>query len=436
MKFYNREAEIDLLKKTESRSGKAAQMTFVTGRRRIGKTSLLTSVYKGREALYFFVSKKNEALLCEEYVEEIQLKLGVTVFGTIRTFKDIFGYLMDLSQSRNFTLIVDEFQEFQSINPGIYSDMQHIWDAKKETSRINLVLCGSVYSLMKKIFENAKEPLFGRATGRLQLKPFSIPVLKKILRDFCPSFTNENLLAFYMITGGVAKYVELLAESGAFSLDEILDEIFSDNSLFLDEGRNILIDEFGKDYSNYFSILSLIASSKTARTEIESILEMNVGGYLDRLERDFSLIEKVRPMFSKPQSRSVKYRITDNFLDFWFRFIYKYRGAIEMGNYQYVKKIIKRDYKTYSGLVLEKYFTGKLSAEENLSAIGSYWESGNQNQIDIAAVNEYEKHAIIGEVKRQKSNINLQKLREKSVNLVQNLSGYDIHYQGFSMDDM
>lgn len=436
MKFYNRKKELALLNKIEQKSTQAAQMTFVVGRRRIGKTLLLTKASENKPMLYFFAGKKNEVLLCEEFLEEIKSKLGIEIFGTMKTFRDIFGYLMDLSQSRHFTLIIDEFQEFRSINPSIYSDMQNIWDAKKKHSKLNLILCGSVYSLMKRIFEHSKEPLFGRATARIHLKAFDIPTIKEILADYHPKYTNEDLLAFYMATGGVAMYVELLIEAKAFDLNSILNEIFSDNSLFLDEGKNVLIDEFGKDYGNYFSILSLIASSKTSRVEMESIMEMPIGGFLDRLENEFGLIEKVRPVLSKPSGRSVKYKIIDNFLNFWFRFIYKYRGAVEMGNLDYVKDLVKRDYKTYSGIILERYFTNQIASSENLSAIGSYWESGNQNEIDIVAINDYEKRAIIAEVKRQANKINLKVLKEKAANLIKKLPGYEIEFRGLSMDDM
>jgi AAA+ ATPase superfamily predicted ATPase len=436
MKFYNREKEMAALEKTERKSLDSAQMTVMVGRRRIGKTSLITKTFAGKQAIYFFVAKKNEALLCEEYVATIQNSLNITVFGTMKTFKEVFGYLMDLSQSRPFTLIIDEFQEFRSVNPSIYSDMQNLWDAKKSAAQINLILCGSVYSLMKQIFEHSKEPLFGRATTRMHLKKFDIDTIKEIISDNFPEYTNHDLLAFYIFTGGVAKYVELLTEAKAFTLNAILDEIFSDNSLFLDEGRNILIDEFGKDYGNYFSILSLIASSKTARAEIESIMEMPVGGFLDRLENDFGLIEKIRPVLSKPAARNVKYRIIDNFLSFWFRFIYKHRSAVEMGNFEYVKELITRDYDTYSGLMLEHYFREKIATTENLSSIGSYWESGNQNEIDIVAINEYEKRVMIAEVKRQKKNINLNILREKSSNIIPKFQGYEIVYKAFSIENM
>lgn len=436
MRFYNRENELVLLSKIEKTSHQYAQMTFVVGRRRIGKTSLLTTAYTQSSCLYFFVAKKNEALLCSEFVEEIKLKLDVPVFGEIKTFKEVFGFLMELSKTRHFTLIIDEFQEFYSVNNSVFSDMQHIWDSNKQNSKLNLILCGSVYSMMTRIFENSKEPLFGRATQRIHLKAFDIVTLKEILNDYAPDYTNEDLLAFYLFTGGVAKYVELLVQKNAFTLQTILEEMLSENSLFLEEGKNVLIDEFGKDYGNYFSILSLIASGKTSRVEMESIMEMQTGGFLDRLEKEYGLIKKVRPILGKPNSRSIKYSIEDNFLNFWFRFIYKYRSAVEAGNLEYLKEIIKRDYNVYSGKILERYFVDRLKFEKKYNLIGTYWERNNQNEIDIVAVNDTEKKVVFAEVKRNKNNISIEKLKIKSENLVQKFKGYKVDYMGYSLNDM
>ena len=437
MRFYNREKELELLSSIRERSATDAQMTFVVGRRRIGKTSLLKKAFENEDTtLYLFVTKKNEILICEEFKEEIEHKLKVKTFGLIVRFKDLFQYLMELSVTRNFTLIIDEFQEFYSANPSVYSEMQNIWDSYKDKSKINLVLCGSIFSLMKNIFENSKEPLFGRATERIHLRPFNVITLKEILADNYPKFKNEDLLAFYTFTGGVAKYVELLVNKKAFTLAKILDEVFRENSLFIDEGRNVLIEEFGKDYATYFSILSLIASSKTSRSEIESILEISVGGYLERMENDFNLIQKVRPMFSKPGGRSIKYAIVDNFLIFWFRFIYKYQSAVEIGNFEYLRTIVERDYPTYSGKILERYFTEKFATQHLYSAIGTYWEKGNQNEIDITAVNDFEKTVLVAEVKRKKENISIPILQEKGKNLQSQLKGYSFEYLGLSIDDM
>jgi AAA+ ATPase superfamily predicted ATPase len=436
MKFYNRETELALLSKIGELSKSTAQMTFVVGRRRIGKTSLLVKAYPQRNCVYLFVAKKSEALLCAEFAEEIMQKLEVPLFGAPKTFKEVFGFLMEISKTQHFTVIIDEFQEFNSINSSIYSDMQHLWDAAKQDSKLNLILCGSVYSMMTRIFENSKEPLFGRATQRLVVKPFDIATLQEILKDYSLNFKNEDLLAFYLLTGGVAKYVELLVQAEAFTLEAMLDTLLSENSFFLEEGKNVLIEEFGKDYGNYFSILSLIASGKTARTEIESILEIQTGGFLDRLENDYALIKKIRPLMAKPGGRSVKYRINDNFLNFWFRFLFKYRSAVEIRNLDYVKQIISRDYATYSGPILEKFFLDKFIAEKKYNQLGTYWKKGNLDEIDIVAINDLEKKVVFVEVKRSKKNISIPKLQEKSKALQQELIGYNFEFLGLSIEDM
>lgn len=438
MKFYNRERELELLTSIRERSEEEAQMTVVLGRRRIGKTRLLKKVVENEEtALYLFVTRKSEVLICEEFKEEIERKLQVTLFGSFTRFIELFQYLMDLSATRSFSLIIDAFQEFYTVNPSVYSEMQNSWDSLKDQSKINLILCGSVYSLMKNIFENSKEPLFARATERIHLKPFHVDTLKEILTDHNPKYKPEDLLAFYLFTGGVAKYVELLISKKAFTLTKMLDEIFCENSSFIDEGRTVLIEEFGKDYATYFSILSLIAASKTSRSEIESILEGSIGGYLERLENDFNLIRKIRPIYSKPGVRNIKYEIVDNFLNFWFRFIYKYQSAVEIGNFGYLRGIVERDYPTYSGKILERYFREKLVNLRRYSAIGTWWEKGHQNEIDIVAVDDLNKRVLFAEVKRHKENISMPALQGKAINLLQTrLKEYAAEYVGFSMDNM
>jgi len=434
MKFYNREKELQNLKDIQISSLESSKMTVIVGRRRIGKTKLIKEAYK--EKVYLFVSKKNETLLCSEFVDIIEASLEVKVFGEFKSFKNLFEYLMNLSITTPFTLVIDEFQEFLQINSSVYSDMQNIWDEYKDKSKMNLVLSGSIYSLMKKIFEDKKEPLFGRANNKIHLKSFTVDILKKILEENYPKYENKDLLSFYILTGGVAKYVEIFVEKKAFSFEQQLDIIFDDFSLFLEEGKNLLIEEFGKEYTTYFSILSLIASSKTARTEIESVLGKNIGGYLEKLEKDYTLIRKVKPIFAKEGSRTVKYEIIDNYFNFWFRFIYKYRSAIEIENYEFVKDIVKRDFSVYSGRFLEKYFADKIKLEKQYSKIGTYWEKANQNEIDIVAINELDKKAFICEVKINPNKIDIDILKNKAIKLEKVLKSYTIEFKGLSIIDM
>lgn len=435
MQFYDRVQELETLQEIETMSAEVAQMTMMVGRRRVGKTTLLRNAFTQTPVLYFFIGRKNEILLCEEFTEEIENKLHES-FGHFTSFAQMFKVLMQLSARKNFTLIIDEFQEFKSINPSLFSDMQNIWDTYKENSRMNLVICGSIYSMMKQIFENSKEPLYGRATARMHVRPFDIATLKEILADNHPDYQPEDLLALYMLTGGVAKYIEQLMLRKAFTKDKMLKTVFSPGSYFLDEGKDVLIEEFGKDYTNYFSILALIASSKTSRGDIESTLNMPIGGYLDKLEKEYNIIQRVRPFLAKEGSRNNKYRIVDNFLHFWFRFIYKYRSAVEIGNLDYVRQIVERDYETYSGYMLEKYFR-QLSAESKAySDVQSYWDRKGENEIDLIAVNDFEKRMLIGEVKRNKERINLHILENKAMEITHKYETYQIEYKAFSLEDM
>lgn len=436
MEFIDREKELELLDKIRVRSETSARMTVVTGRRRIGKTTLVTRAYKDFPFVYFFVVRKNEVLLCQEFVEEITRALRVNVLGEFTGFARLFEFLLDLSRKTPFTLVIDEFQEFSHINKAIYGEIQKLWDKYKQTARMNLVLCGSVFSMMKKIFENEKEPLFGRADERINLRPFGVEVIKQLISRFYPVYRKEDLLAFYTITGGAAKYTEIFCDRERFTLTGMLDEIFRDYSLMIDEGRNVLVEEFGKEYGIYFSILSLISSSKTSRPDIESILLRDTGGYLDRLENEYMLIRSVRPVLSKPGGRIQKYAIDDNFLSFWFRFIYKYRSAVEIGNYKYIQHIVERDFDTYSGLFLEKYFREKIASEGVYNVIGSYWEKGNRNELDIVAIDDLHGKALIAEVKMRKERYRLEVLQDKARNLSAKLKDYNIEYRSFSLDDM
>ena len=436
MEFYNRERELDFLKEIRDTSLKIAQMTVVIGRRRIGKTLLLRKSTKDQKAAYLFVAKKSESLLVDEFLRTVKENFKIPIYGEIKSFSAFFSMLMDWSTQEPFTLILDEFQEFYTVNPSLYSEMQRIWDEKKAESKINLILCGSIYSLMNKIFESQKEPLFGRATARLHVKPFEINVLKKILSDFRPSYEKVDLLSFYAFTGGVAKYVEQFVDAETLDQKGMISLMLRENSLFISEGKNVLIEEFGRDYSTYFSILSLIASSKTSRPEIESILEMSVGGFLDKLENQFGIIKKIRPLFSKPGSRKFKYRIEDNFLNFWFRFIYKNQSAIEIENFDYVKKIVERDLNSYLGPVLEKYFLQKIKESKAYSTIGTYWDGKNENEIDIIAINDLEQILFIAEVKLNPEKYSEELLQKKAKNILLKFKGYRVEFACLSLNDM
>ena len=438
MKFVDRTRETASLQAIQKQSLEHAQFTVLTGRRRIGKTSLVFHAYKDLPFLYFFVSKKSESELCTAYQQEISTKLGIPLLGRVTRFADIFEYIMQLSKQQPITLFVDEFQEFMRINASVYSDMQRIWDINKEEAHINLIVGGSVQTMIHQIFENKKEPLYNRQTSMIRLKKFPPSILKEILANHNPNYTSEDLLALYSFTGGVAKYVELLMDKGATTKEKMIETIIQPDSVFLSEGKNLLIEEFGKDYGVYFSILTAIASGHSQRSQIEDIIGKEIGGYLTMLEDTYGLITKHKPLFATTNS-NVRYRLDDNFLIFWFRFIFKYNYMLEIDAFDALRQIIKRDYETFTGKMLENYFKEKLAEEQQFTQIDNWWSRNGETEIDIIAINELTKQAVFYEVKRQPKEL-VPTALETHVNefliATRQLKKYSISHLGLSMQDM
>ena len=141
MKFYDRENEMHMLHEIESATHEGSRMTVLVGRRRIGKTKLLLHASEGKPAVYFFVSRKSESILCSQFVEEAERELRMPI-GAYHRLADLLEHLMRLSQSMPFILIIDEFQELLNIDASIIGDIQRVWDLNKDRSRINLLLSG------------------------------------------------------------------------------------------------------------------------------------------------------------------------------------------------------------------------------------------------------------------------------------------------------
>lgn len=441
MRFFDREQEFEKLSEIEELSYEVAQFTIITGRRRIGKTEMVKKFYENKEILYFFVARKAEADLCDVFVDEIRSKLNIPMLDSKgMSFPTIFKFVMELSQTQHITLFIDEFQDFYRVNPSIYSDMQNIWDSYKGKAHINLIVAGSVNTLMNKIFKDKKQPLFGRQTNTIHVRPFRPSVLKDIMSEYCPGYKKSDLLALYTLTGGVAKYVELFIDRKKYTEKKMLDMFFEQDSYFLPEGKNMLVDEFGKDYGIYFSILTLIAQGRNTRSELESALNIKeLSGYLRNLSEEYGLISKMQPIFEKSSNKNVHYTIDDQFLKFWFRFIYKYTHIIEAGGNERLRAIVERDFATVSGKSLESYFNEVLKESGEYTRLGYWHDRKGENEIDIIAEDELDKTIEFIEVKRQAKNFDEEVLKTKSelfLKAVGSFKGYEIVYRGLSIEDM
>lgn len=440
MKFYNRVSELAELERIRNLSfNDFSRMTVITGRRRIGKTSLIMKSVENTPTVYLFVGRKNEATLCAEFAPVIAGSLDTFVPEGIQSFRSLFQYLMELATQRSFNLVIDEFQEFDNINESLFSDIQNIWDSYRKKTHMNLIISGSVYSLMQKIFQDSKEPLFGRADNIIKLSVFDIATLKEIMHDYYPEHTNDDLLALYTFTGGIPRYIELFCDSGKLDVDGMIEFMVRENSSFTDEGKNLLIEEFGKNYATYFSILSAISGGINAQPKIESALgNKSIGGQLKRLIEDYQIIVRQRPVFSKEGTQAVRYEIQDNFIRFWFNYFDRHRSLIEIKNFQGLRNIIKADYPTYSGRMLERWFKQKLAESFEFKEIGSWWEPKNeQNEIDIVALKLKKNQALVAEVKRQKKNFKPDLFAAKVEHLKHKiLAKYTIETEFFSLEDM
>jgi AAA+ ATPase superfamily predicted ATPase len=442
MRFYDRTTELSELSEIRRQAfGDHSRFTVVTGRRRIGKTSLILKSLEQANPVYLFVGKSSEGVLCDRFVKEIAEKTGIYIPPETNTLRSLFTTFLRSASTTPIDLVIDEFQELGNINPSFFSDLQDLWDRNKETTHINLIVSGSVFTLMNKIFMGAKEPLFGRADNTLRISAFAPSTLKEILKDYSPDYTNKDLLALYAITGGVPKYIELFCDNKALAFTKALKFAVRENSPLLEEGKSLLIEEFGRDYAIYFSILTAVSRGMNTQNEIESFVgKSNLGGHLKRLVEDYGLLAHLRPIFAKPNSQTVKYEIRDQFLRFWFRYIEHNRPLVEIKGFERLQKAVLDDFDTYSGKPLEDYFKEKLAESGDFLQIGSYWEAKQREnrEIDIVAIKADEKKAaLVAEVKRDSKEFRSTLLHEKARHLAQKeIRGYTIEERCLSLEDM
>jgi hypothetical protein len=437
MRFYDRTEEIEMIQRNENQAKEYASFSVLMGRRRVGKTSLITHALEGKPYAYLFVSRDNEAMLCKKFQEALYAQLGISVYGTLTSFRDLFEIIMKESIQRHFTVVFDEFQTLYRVNPSLFSEIQRLWDLYHTQSHLHLIVCGSIQSLMKRIFEKESEPLYGRPTSKFTLLPFSVSVLKEILKEHHPNYLPEDLLCLYMITGGVAKYVELLMDADCFTKEKMLNYVCRPDSYFLTEGRDLMNQEFSDESATYFSILQLIAGGMTRRTEIDSVMGKDMGVYLQNLERNYLMIHRLKPMLSRPNSKMTTYEIADPFLRFWFRFICPYQELVERRQLSLLRQYIGKNYEQFSGKTLEQYFRALFMERGEFTQVGNWWDRKGENEIDLIALNEFDHTGVIAEIKRNPNKINAAELRRKVEALpFSDFGKYQWQLQGLSMEDM
>lgn len=247
-------------------------------------------------------------------------------------------------------------------------------------------------------------------------------------------------------TGGVARYIELLMNNGCTDVQKMIHYVCSSgDSYFVDEGRKILIHEFGKQYGTYFSILGQIARGDVTQSEIEAATGMkSLGGQMKVLEENYGIIKKKRPIGAKEGSQTVRFEIQDNFFRFWFRYIYRYQALIELQNMQALERIMMDDYTIFSGVTLECWFRQKMKESFRYQQIGGWWKNpsknakGNQDDFEIDIVAEtIDGNVEAYEIKRNPQKYNPNRLTEKVTEMQRhNFRERDVKKFGLSLNDM
>lgn len=240
-----------------------------------------------------------------------------------------------------------------------------------------------------------------------------------------------------MITGGVAKYVELLMDAGCYTKEKMLNYVCRRDSYFLTEGRDLMNQEFGDESATYFSILQLIAGGLNRRSDIDGTMQRDMGSFLQNLEKNYSVVSRLKPLLAKPGSKTTSYEISDQFLRFWFRFIWPYQSLVERGQLTLLKQNIVHGYEQFTGRSLEQYFQTMAMETGQYTQVGNWWDRKGENEIDLIALNEFDHTGLAAEVKRNPDKLSPAELRRKVTLLPSSDFGrYQLTLQGFSIEDM
>jgi hypothetical protein len=405
MKFLGREKEILVLEKEYARDG---GFVVIYGRRRIGKTTLIKQFIKSKTAFYFLATKEVESQSMKRFAGVIARTTGNSVLqkAAFSDWLDLFQAVADYKPNEKKVLVIDEFPYLVKVNDSFPSILQNAWDEILKDSNVMLILCGSLISMMKKHALSYESPLYGRRTAQMRIAPLPFTTVYENQK-----LSFEEAAEQYSITGGVPKYMEFFSD-GQPLYEQIKENILSKNGFLYEEPNFLLTDEV-QVLTNYFSIIKVIADGNHKLGTIAGILGLETSAltpYLKTLS-ELGFTEKQVPVTEKNAEKTRKglYFISDNFLRFWFRYVYPYKGELELDNMQISLDELDKDFKekfvafAYEDICKEIF--ARLCSDKAIdftpSKIGSYWlndKSGN-TQIDVMAVDTVNKRLFAGECK-------------------------------------
>jgi AAA+ ATPase superfamily predicted ATPase len=407
MRFLDREQELETLRQIQRRAERRSQFTLVLGRRRMGKTTLVREFLRDApRAAYFFVTRKRAEDLRAEFAE-ILAALQPAFREARLTWDGLIRACFDLARDAPLTVVFDEFQNFRFVDPSVFSIFQKHWDTLHGERKIHLIAVGSLMSLMERIFTGAHEPLARRATAQLRVDPFAPPVIEGLLQRSGRRGLRE-LIRYWTIFGGCPKYyaladaAELLGEDPLTLIDAL---ILRPDAPLREEGKALLVEEFGREHTTAFSILRAIAGGRTQVGEIADITGIPVTALpkeLRRLQEEYRLVERQLPLGDR-KGRLGRYVLRDSFLTFWFRYVYPYQSQLEAGRQDKVLGLIRRDLPSLEGHTFETLLHQRIAQGDpalrfpfDADEVGRWWDRQG-TEIDIVARTKNNASVFFGE---------------------------------------
>ncbi|GIK37639.1 MAG: ATPase AAA [Chloroflexota bacterium] len=443
MSFVNRIEELSLLQQLyESRR---AELFIVYGRRRVGKTELLRYFCQERPHIFFSATQttdKNQLADWSRLLWQYAHGQPLPDF-TFPTWEASFQFLATLAGEQRLVVVVDEFPYMIESNAALPSILQKLWDENLRHTQVYLILCGSSIGMMEQETLGYRSPLYGRRSGQLLLQPLDFTSARPFLKPY--DLTTE--IETYAVLGGMPAYLEQFDFSQSLEAN-IIDRILRPNRVLYDEPLFLLRTEL-REPRNYFAVLQAIAHGKTRPQHIAQASGVGdarmVSKYLSVLQ-ELRLIERVVPVTeTQPQkSRQGHYRLADQFLRFWFRFLAPHRSELEQGQAQLVwQNDIAPQLAQFTGPVFEeicRQFLWRLARTDQPrrlpfapQQIGAWW--WKEQEVDIVALNRAEEIILVGECKwrsRPVGNSVLADLRQAAMPLLLQAPPAQVYYALFA----
>ncbi len=415
-RFIDRKDEIRTLENEYARKGSA--LVILYGRRRVGKTTLISEFIKDKPALFFLASEESEAQNRADFKDRAAEFINSDLLrdAKVSSWDTIFKAIMQTDFEAKPVIVIDEFQYIGKSNPAFPSVFQRILEEQLKDKSVMVILCGSLISMMESQTLSYNSPLYGRRTAQIKLK--QIPF--RYYSQFFPDKSENELVEMYAVTGGVPKYIESFADVGDI-YEGISENILNPSGYLYDEPQFLLQQEVS-EVGSYFSIIKAIAAGNSKLSAISTLLEVKSTGLTKYLKTliDLDILEREVPVTEDNPEKSKKglYKIKDNYLRFWFAFVYPNLSFIESGNSRIVMNKIRKGFISshvafvYEDICREKMWD--LSAKDTwpfyFSKIGRYWDS--KTEIDVVALDPDGKNMILGECKYWKDPIGINILRD------------------------